>query len=61
MQVIKPTTRRLIWEFGGRDADFNRDFRGEMAQWVRVMWKLYGHGMVRRYTVKWAQERFAQR
>lgn len=61
MQVIKPSTRRLIWEFSGRDADLTHDFRDELAQWVRVMWRLYGHRQVREYTVKWAMERFAAR
>jgi len=60
-QIVKPTTLRLIWEFSGRDSDFSKDFRGELAQWVRCMWKLYGHQMVRAYTVKWSQERFAHR
>ncbi len=60
-QVIKPTTLRLIWEFSGRDADFTSDFRAELAQWVRCMWRLYGHELVRRHTLQWAQERFAHR
>ena len=60
-QKIKPSMRRLIWEFSGRDADFSREFRQEMAQWVRCMWRIYGHEMVRKYTVQWAQERFRQR
>ena len=61
MQVIKPTTLRLIWEFAGRDADFTNDFREELAQWVRSMWRLYGHQLVRWHFVQWSQERFAQR
>lgn len=61
MQIIKPTTKRLIWEFAGRDADFDRAFRNELATFVRCMWRLYGHQLVRQYTVAWAKERFARR
>ncbi len=61
MQVIKPTTKRLIWEFAGRDADFTAGFRDELAAWVRVVWRLYGHESVRRQTVQWAKERFTRR
>jgi hypothetical protein len=61
MQNIKPKTLRLIREFAGRDADFTTGFRGELAAWVRAMWRLYGHQFVREYTVRWAERRFAQR
>ena len=61
MQIIKPSTRRLIWEFAGRDADFTREFRDELAAWVRCMWRLYGHQFFRQYTLQWAKERFARR
>ena len=61
MQIIKPSTLRLIWEFAGRDADLSSGFRGELAEWVRCMWRVYGHKEFRRYTVNWAQERFARR
>ncbi len=61
MQTIKPTTLRLIWEFAGRDADFSRGFRAELASWVRAMWHLYGHQAVRERMVRWAWERFANR
>ncbi len=61
MQIIKPTTLRLIWEFASRDADFTRDFRSELAEWVRCVWQLYGHRTVREHMVRWAKERFARR
>ena len=35
MQIVKPSTLRLIWEFAGRDADFTAGFRDELAVWVR--------------------------
>jgi hypothetical protein len=61
MQIIKPTTLRLIWEFASRDADFTRGFRSELAEWVRRVRQLYGHRTVREYMLRWARERAARR
>ena len=61
MQIIKPSTLRLIWEFAWRDADFTAGFRNELAQWVCVMWRLYGHQLVRERYLEWAREKATKR
>lgn len=51
MQTIKPTTRGLIAFFAERDADFTTGFRAELAGFIRVMWRLYGHQPVHEQTI----------
>jgi len=57
MQIIKPGTLALLWEFGERDADYDYEFRREMALWHREMRALYGSIMVRRHYIDRRRQR----
>ena len=60
MQIIKPSTLALLWEFGERDADYDREFRREMAEWHREMRILYGSDAVRRHYIDQRRRRVAK-